>query len=245
MWCVENGCYGLENLSYIPGEVGAAAVQNIGAYGVEVADFIECVHVFDWQTGHTVDIPVACCDYAYRHSRFKGTDSGRFVVTHVTFRLNSSFAPKLEYGGLRNIMSVKGISEVEMTALQLRQLIIEIRRSKLPEVGDLGSAGSFFMNPVVTVEKANELLENNPAMPHYAVGDMVKIPAAWLIEQCGWKGRKIGNVGVYARQPLVIVNLGGASGEEIAALSRQVQEDVRNRFGVKICPEVNFIGNQK
>lgn len=240
-WTVLNGWCGLENLSYIPGEVGAAAVQNIGAYGVEISDVIESITVFEWATQSFHQINVKDCDYGYRYSRFKGKDAGRYVVVDVTFRLFKEFKPKLDYGGLADYLSKNSISLTTLTSRYLRELIIDIRRSKLPEVGELGSAGSFFMNPVVDASCADTLKMNYPNIPTYSTTKGIKIPAAWLIEQCGWKGKSFGSAGVYSKQPLVLVNLGGASSEDILRLAEQVQADVYQKFGIHLIPEVIYI----
>ena len=240
--CISRGWYGLENLSLIPGEVGAAAVQNIGAYGAEVKDFIQRVRLFDLYTLHTCDREAADMDYAYRYSALKSDElRGRYAVTHVELRLSRTFTPLIEYGGLRGALDRAGISEPD--ARQLRQVIIEMRQSKLPDPKILGNAGSFFMNPVVDRTVFESLLFRYPEMPHYEVDPLrVKIPAGWLIEKAGWKGRSLGKAGVYERQALVLVNLGGAQGKDIVALCDAIRSDVKVQFGIDIHPEVNFIG---
>lgn len=239
--CVSHDLHGLENLSLIPGEVGASAVQNIGAYGVEAANYIDQVEVMDVPTGICHTLPAAELEYAYRSSIFKHSLRGRCIITHVVFRLCRHFAPDLEYGAIKRELQTRDLMPESLTAEQLRNVIIEIRRAKLPDTAQLGSAGSFFMNPVVSHEKFKELLLTYPNMPHYEVNGGVKIPAGWMIEQCGWKGRSLGHAGVYSKQALVLVNLGGASGTEIVALSEAVQRDVKQKFGIDIHPEVNFI----
>lgn len=239
-FCVGQGIYGAENLSLIPGDVGASAVQNIGAYGVEVKDIIESVEAIEIATGTKYTFTNADCQYAYRHSRFKDEWRGRFFITYVTYRLSNTFCPKLEYGNIRNELAVKGITEP--TAQQLRQVIIDIRRAKLPDPKEEGNAGSFFMNPVVSRAKYEALQAQYPQMPHYYIdADHEKIPAGWMIDQCGWKGRTVGRAGVHSKQALVLVNRGGATGGEIVALCRQIQQDVKQRFGIEIHPEVNII----
>lgn len=243
-YCVAQGWHGLENLSLIPGEVGASAVQNIGAYGVEAKDFIECVEAVEIATGRRVTLENEECGYAYRQSRFKQDWRNRFVVTHVVYRLSTTFVPQLDYGNLYKVLSSKGTSEGsrEVSALAVRNAIIQIRREKLPDPKDLGNAGSFFVNPVVSGEKYRELAAKYPDMPHYdAGGERVKIPAGWLIEQCGWKGRSLGRAGVYEKQALVLVNRGGATGREIVGLCEAIQHDVREKFGIKIQTEVNIV----
>lgn len=234
-----NGWYGLENLSIIPGEVGASAVQNIGAYGVEAKDFITLVELVDLNTGERKTMTNRECCYGYRQSIFKQPEVwGRYAVTHVHFHLKKHFTPHLEYGGLQKAVANRD----DLTAMELRQIIIEMRNSKLPDPKVLGNAGSFFMNPIITREQFNILVQQFPSMPHYEVDDKhVKVPAGWLIEQSGWKGRNLGKAGVYERQALVLVNLGGATGQDIVALSDAVRANVKQKFGIDIHPEVNFI----
>lgn len=240
-WCVSRHFYGLENLSLIPGEVGASAVQNIGAYGAEAGQFITEVEAVEAATGKLRVFSHEECCYAYRSSVFKHELRGQFIVTHVTYRLPLRFAPDLEYGAIRRELAARSIPPESVTAELLRQLIIEVRRAKLPDPAEVGSAGSFFMNPVVSREKFGELQCRYPDIPHYEVADGVKIPAGWMIEQCGWKGRSLGRAGVYSKQALVLVNLGGATGEDIVRLSEAVRRDVREKFGIDIQPEANFI----
>lgn len=240
-WCVEHGYYGLENLSYIPGEVGASAVQNIGAYGKEVCEFIDSVETVAVATGQPRVFKMEECQYAYRYSTFKAENKGKYIVTHVVFRLSKTFCPDLQYAALSRELTARNIPESTLTAQALRNLVVDVRRSKLPEPSEIGSAGSFFMNPVVDKEVADRLLAQYPNMPHYLVEKGVKVPAGWLIDQCGWKGRRMGNAGVYEKQALVLVNCGGATGEDICTLSKAVQQDVKEKFGISIYPEVNFI----
>ncbi len=232
---LRRGWYGAENLSLIPGEVGASAVQNIGAYGVEVKDLIEKVECMDLQTGEQRTFENTKCCYAYRSSIFKHELCGRYAVTHVVYRLSRTFHPHLDYGNLRAHL------EGEITADDVRNVIIKIRREKLPDPAVMGNAGSFFVNPVVPQEQFDALKKQYPAMPFYEVENGVKIPAGWLIEQCGWKGRQLGYAAVHDRQALVLVNLGGATGEDILRLSDAVCQDVQEKFGISIYPEVNVI----
>jgi UDP-N-acetylmuramate dehydrogenase len=238
-FCVDHGYYGLENLSQIPGEVGASAVQNIGAYGAEVKKFIESVEVVNLFTGeleikHNVD-----CGYAYRYSNFKGPWRGKYAVTHVWFSLDKTFRPNTNYAAVRNIVEEMGADAV--SASVIRQKIIDIRKEKLPDPNVLGNAGSFFMNPIVEKETFLELQKKYPDIPYYEVATGIKIPAGWLIEKCGWKGRHLGRAGIYEKQALVIVNLGGATGNEIVTLSHKVSQEVYEKFGISIKPEVNWI----
>ena len=243
-YCVGNGLYGLENLSLIPGQVGASAVQNIGAYGAEVKDVICSVEAVEIATGKVVTIPAEECHYAYRQSRFKGEWRNRFLITYVTYRLSASFAPHVDYGNIRAELDAKGIATP--TARQLREVIIDIRNAKLPDPKVEGNAGSFFMNPIVSRERFEAIRKDYPAMPFYEVrngqGDSsYKIPAGWMIDQCGWKGKTIGPAGVHSRQALVLVNKGGATGSDIVKLMKAVQHDVSELFGISLQPEVNIV----
>lgn len=233
------GLYGAENLSLIPGDVGASAVQNIGAYGAEAKDLIVRVWAIEIATGEEHAISNEACNYGYRYSRFKTEWHNKYLITRVDFRLSLTFTPQLDYGNIRAELERRGICEP--TAEQLREVIIDIRQQKLPDPKITGNAGSFFMNPVVSREKYEELAARHPDMPHYTVGENEKIPAGWLIEQCGWKGRSMGHAGVHPKQALVLVNLGGATGSEIVALCNAIRHDVNTQFGIDIHPEVNII----
>lgn len=239
--CIKRGYYGIENLSLIPGEVGASAIQNIGAYGVEAKDSIEAVTAIDIEHNRIVILDKTHCRYAYRSSRFKTDWKGRYIITHVLYRLHKTFQPNLEYGALKRELSERNLNV--LTAQTLREVIIDIRRSKLPDPKQIGSAGSFFMNPIISSEQFELLRPLYPDMPHYDMGNnRVKVPAGWMIEQLGWKGRRVGCVGVYSKQALVIVNYGGASGDDVARLSQRIQQDVQKHFGIEIKPEVIWIG---
>ena len=237
---LQNGLYGAENLSLIPGDVGASAVQNIGAYGVEAKDFIRKVHAVEIATGRLCIIDRDDCQYGYRQSRFKQEWKNRFLITKVIYEFSNVFQPRLDYGNIRSELELRGI--VEPTPQQLRQVIIDIRNAKLPGPKIQGNAGSFFMNPVVSRQKYEELAAQYPQMPHYTVDtDYEKIPAGWMIEQCGWKGKSLGRAGVHDKQALVLVNLGGATGQEIVDLCESIRKDVSDKFGIDIHPEVNVI----
>ena len=238
-YTVRHAWYGAENLSLIPGEVGASAVQNIGAYGVEAKDLIVSVDTVSVDTAECRVFTPADCQYAYRASIFKKELKGKYIVTHVTYRLSKVPAFHLDYGNIRSELEKRGC---ELTLQNVRDIIIDIRNSKLPNPAELGNAGSFFMNPIVTQAKYEELLKQYPDIPHYPAGEgMVKIPAGWMIDRCGWKGKSIGAAGVHSRQALVLVNLGGATGQDIICLSRAVIQSVQDTFGITIHPEVNFI----
>ncbi|MCD8319040.1 MAG: UDP-N-acetylmuramate dehydrogenase [Paraprevotella sp.] len=242
-YCVEHGFHGVENLSLIPGDVGASAVQNIGAYGAEVKDVIAEVETVDLHEGTVRVFPVSECGYGYRQSVFKSTLRGRYAVTHVLFKLSREFRPDLDYGGVREALRHSGIRPEAVTAEELRRTIIDIRKAKLPDPTRQGNAGSFFMNPVVEHGEYERLKADYSTMPHYDMGHGgVKIPAGWLIEQCGWKGRALGRAAVHDRQALVLVNRGGATGKDILDLCEAVRTDVLKKFGIAIQPEVNFIG---
>ena len=305
-WAAQENLWGPENLSLIPGEVGASAVQNIGAYGVEAKDIIDTVHAFDRTTRTFVDLPGADCGYGYRTSNFKTVWKGRYIITAVTFRLSAVPRPRLDYGGVRkalearfldsalpgsarndkntpkaegdpsvistrtgdgtsvistkaerdtSVISTKAEGRVEksFTPQEIRDTIIEIRRTKLPDPEEIGSAGSFFCNPVIErahferiVERAKE--ENGPGyeVPHYDVGDRVKVPAAWMIDQCGFKGMRLGGAQVYPKQPLVLVNATGqATPDEIIALEQRIIGTIREKYGIDLHPEVEHVTGQE
>ena len=237
---IETGYYGMENLSLIPGDVGASAVQNIGAYGIEAKDLILCVRMIEIATGKPWMIGNEECEYGYRQSRFKKDWKNRFLITRVTYGLSKTFRPHLDYGNIRAELQNKGISVP--TAQQLRETIIEIRNAKLPNPKVEGNAGSFFMNPIVSRQVYEKLAAQYPKMPHYTVDSLhEKIPAGWMIEQCGWKGKSLGRAGVHDKQALVLVNRGGATGAEIVALCKAIRQDVKTKFDIEIQPEVNII----
>lgn len=237
---VNNHWYGAENLSLIPGDVGAAAVQNIGAYGAEACELIDRVEAIHIADGESVVIPASECGYGYRQSRFKQEWKNQYLITHVVLRFSNQFAPRLDYGNIRSELQRRGIDEP--TPQQLREAIIDIRCRKLPDPAVEGNAGSFFMNPVVSRAKFLELQAKYPQMPHYFIDEEhEKIPAGWMIEQCGWKGRTMGRAGVHDKQALVLVNRGGATGSEVVALCEAVRHDVLQRFGIDIRPEVNIV----
>ena len=237
---IKAGYYGMENLSLIPGDVGASAVQNIGAYGMEASNLILCVSMIEIPTGKPWMIGNEECEYDYRQSRFKQDWKNRFLITRVTYGLARTFQPHLDYGNIRQELERRSIQKP--TAQQLRDVIIDIRNAKLPDPKVEGNAGSFFMNPIVTRQKYEKLAEQYPDMPHYKVDSRhEKIPAGWMIEQCGWKGKSLGRAGVHDKQALVLVNRGGATGAEIVALSDTIRKDVKTKFGIDIHPEVNIV----
>ena len=235
--CVEHGWYGAENLSMIPSEVGARAVQSIGAYGVEVKDLITAVETVNVQ-GYGRVYSVEECEYAYRSSIFKRPENKSGFVTYVRFRLSKEERYTLDYGTIRQELAKYPAPTLPI----VRKVIIEIRESKLPDPKVMGNAGSFFMNPIVAKEKLEALQRDYPRIPYYELPDgRVKIPAGWMIDQCGWKGKSLGPAAVHDKQALVLVNRGGAKGSDIVALSDAVRASVRDKFGIDIHPEVNVI----
>lgn len=235
--CVAQGWAGVENLSAIPGEVGASAVQNIGAYGVEVRDVIARVEAMALD-GTTRTFTNEECGYGYRDSVFKRELRGQYIITHVTYRLEKSPTYRLDYGDLRARVEACG----EPTLKAVREAVTAIRDSKLPDPRVLGNAGSFFTNPVIPRAQYEALKEKYPNMPSYPIDEeRVKVPAGWLIDHAEWKGKALGRAAVHDRQALVLVNLGGATGKEVMTLAERVCEDVFNKYGIRITPEVNFI----
>lgn len=238
--CLQYRQYGAENLSLIPGDVGAVAVQNIGAFGVEAKDIIERVWAVEIATGELKIFMREECDYGYRWSKFKGEWRNQYLITQVDFKLSPLFKPHLDYGNLRQELQQRGIDTP--TPEQLRKVIIDIRRAKLPDPKEKGNAGSFFTNPVVSSEEYAALARQYPDMPHYPTDNQqVKLSAAWMIDRCGWRGRSMGRAAVHDRHALVLVNSGGATGAEIVALAKAIQQDVRDKFGIILQPEVNIV----
>lgn len=240
-WSTKKCLWGAENLSHIPGEVGAAAVQNIGAYGVEFSDIAKRIYCYDIEEEEFVNFNVKECEYGYRDSIFKHTGiKGRYIVTNAIVAFSKDHAPRLEYGHIKEAVEKAGYSDI--TPALVREIITGIRKTKLPETSEIGSAGSFFKNPIVSKDLFDKIVSRNTDMPHYIVENGIKIPAAWLIEQCGWKGRTIGNAGVYKNQPLVLINATGkASPEEIIALKNNIISSVEDKFGISLVPEVEII----
>ena len=238
-WAVERDLWGLENLSLIPGKVGAAPVQNIGAYGREAKDVIERVEMYCVESGSMLTLDAAHCEFGYRESVFKHALKGRVVITAVEIALTRTPQPHLGYGDVEREVEARGGA----TLRNIREAIIAIRRTKLPDTAELGNAGSFFKNPVVDQPVAERLKTEWPDMPLYPAQEpgKAKLAAGWLIDKAGMKGYREGRVGVHERQALVLVNLGGATGGEVIALARKVQTAVRDRFGVEIDTEVNIL----
>ena len=248
-FCVGKGWHGLENLAHIPGKVGAAPVQNIGAYGMELKDsFLRC-EALDLATGETKVFTKKDCRFGYRESVFKNELKGLYVITSVDFLLKKNAPLHLEYGNIKAYLEQNGIESP--TLQQLHDAICAIRDAKLPDVKQIGSAGSFFKNPVIERTQFEALQKEYPTMPHYdEPNGKVKVPAGWLIEHSGpstgsgtasWKGWRNEHVGVYEKQALVLVHYGGGKGQDIVELAQRIQDSVEAKFGIKISPEVNFV----
>jgi UDP-N-acetylmuramate dehydrogenase len=239
-WTLEQGFGGLENLSLIPGTVGAAPIQNIGAYGAEIKDVFHSLTVFDMASGDTRTMTAPECRFGYRDSVFKHAAGVQLVVLDVTFALPRAWQPNLRYAELANALREAGIDQP--TPRQVSEAVIAIRHRKLPDPAEIGNAGSFFKNPVVPGEECARLLAAFPNMVHHAqIDGTEKLAAGWLIDQCGWKGRSMGAAGVYPKQALVLVNNGGATGAEVVALAQAIKADVAERYGVQLEPEPVFI----
>ncbi len=238
-FAVSKGLGGIENLSSIPGETGAAAIQNIGAYGMEIKDVVESVEAYNQLTFERKVFTNAECGYSYRHSVFKDAHNDPYIITFVNLRLQKHPLLHLDYGNLREMLNT---SDTPHSVQAVRNAVVEIRRSKLPEPKELANAGSFFMNPIIPRAQLEELKAAHPDMPSFPVSETaVKISAAWLIEQCGFKGKQEGNVGVYEKQALVIVNYGNATGDEIALFAENIRQAVNEKFGILLKPEVYYV----
>lgn len=239
-WTLDQGLSGLENLSLIPGRVGAAPMQNIGAYGVELAEHLDAVHTWDWAQQKHRRMPASECAFAYRDSRFKSREPDRFLITGLELRLDRRFRPRLAYAGLREELAAAGVATP--TARAVSEAVVRLRRRKLPDPATIGNAGSFFKNPVVSEATAARLADVYPALPlHRTDGDGAKASAAWMIEHCGWKGFRAGDAGVSERHALVLVNHGRASGDEIHALAERIRTDVQATFGISLEAEPRTI----
>ncbi|MCD7976590.1 MAG: UDP-N-acetylmuramate dehydrogenase [Tannerellaceae bacterium] len=238
-YAVKNGWGGVENLSYIPGEAGAAAIQNIGAYGVEIKNCIEKVDTYNQLTREKRVFTREACEYSYRHSYFKNEHNDPHIITYIYLRLSKKPVFTLSYGNLSTLLN----EYPEITLTNIREAVIRIRKEKLPEPEVLGNAGSFFTNPVILQEYFEKIREKYPEIPFYPAGEnKVKVPAGWLIEQCGFRGKSHGSVGVYEKQALVLVNLGGATGDEIALVAESIRTAVSEQFGIDLIPEVKYVG---
>ena len=244
-FAVDNEYWGIENLALVPGTVGAAPMQNIGAYGVELKDTLENVEAFDITTGDKKVFTKEECEFGYRDSVFKNKLKGRYFIFSITLKLSKIPKRNVTYKVLQDYLenlSAQAGNKIETKSLKdISDAVANIRRSKLPDPKIIGNAGSFFKNVFTTKEKVQSLLEEFTDLPYFEEDNLVKIPAGWLIEQCGWKGKSVGNVGVHDKQALVLVNHGGASGEEIKNLAEQIIKSVYEKFGLKLIPEVNLI----
>lgn len=243
MHCVQNDYAGLENLSLIPGTVGAAPMQNIGAYGVEIEQVFDSLTAVHVPTGEQRTFTHADCGFGYRESVFKRDLKGQYIITSVTFRLDQQPTFHTRYGAIQETLDTMGITDDNLSIRAISDAVIRIRRSKLPDPAEIGNAGSFFKNPEIPQEQFDALKAQLPTLPGYPLADenKVKVPAGWLIEQAGWKGHRTGDAGVHAKQALVLVNYGNATGHEILALAHRVQESVQEKYGISITPEVNVV----
>ncbi|MET4105136.1 UDP-N-acetylmuramate dehydrogenase [Hymenobacter sp. UYP22] len=237
---LDNQLNGIENLSLIPGTVGAAPLQNIGAYGAELKDTFDHLEALELATGHVRTFSATECGFGYRESVFKGPLKNQYVVTGLVLRLHRRAQPNVSYGAIQTTLEDMGIGG-EPTPRQVSEAVMHIRRSKLPDPTQIGNAGSFFKNPEVSQAKFDELQAQHPGIPGYPVPGGVKVPAGWLIEQCGWKGQRRGAHGVHDKQALVLVNHGGAQGQDIRELAYDIIASVREKFGIELHPEVNIL----
>lgn len=241
LYAVSKGWGGIENLSLIPGTVGASPIQNIGAYGVELKDVfdgLEAIHVI---SGEKRTFNAAECEFGYRDSVFKRAYRGQWIITAVVFKLWKQGEVNTSYGDIKRVLAELGVSKPGIA--DVSRAVIQIRQQKLPDPAMIGNAGSFFKNPEVAIDFFAALKERFPNLPGYLLENSVKVPAGWLIEQAGWKGHRSGNVGVHERQALVLVNFGGARGVEVQQLATQIQESVNAKFGIFLTPEVNYVSD--
>ena len=240
LWAIEHDLGGIENLSLIPGTVGAAPMQNIGAYGVEIREVFEELEAFEIKSKSVKTFNREDCKFDYRYSVFKGKLKDKYIITSVLFRLNKKHTLNTDYGAIRQTLKEMGYQQLTIKAIS--EAVIHIRQSKLPDPSEIGNAGSFFKNPMIESDHYNALKAAFEDIPGYEVGkDLVKVPAAWLIDQTGWKGKKEGEIGVHRKQPLVLVNYGNGSGKDILYLSMDIQRSVQKKFGIDLEREVNVI----
>ncbi len=238
LFAIENNWAGIENLSLIPGTVGASPMQNIGAYGVEIKDVFHCLKALNRLTYEIEELEANQCRFGYRDSIFKNELKGLYIILSVTFKLDKVPNLKLEYGAIKETLAKHNIETP--TIKSVSDAVIEIRQSKLPDPKQIGNAGSFFKNPTISIEQYESLKTAYSTIPGYSNEEGIKVPAAWLIEQCGWKGKRFGEVGVHEKHPLVLVNYGNGDGAAIRDLSIKIQKSVFDKFGINLHPEVNF-----
>ena len=240
LYCIENDWAGVENLSLIPGTIGAAPMQNIGAYGVEIKDIFESLEAIELSTGETQIFNKEQCQFGYRESFFKKTGKGKYIITAVTLRLNKTPSFHTSYGAIQQTLETMGVQELSIKAIS--NAVIHVRQTKLPDPIHLGNAGSFFKNPSIDKIDYEGLKAEFTDIPGYKQSEnSIKIPAAWLIEQAGWKGKTFGAIGIHKNQPLVLVNYGNGKGDEIKELAFKIRESVASKFGIQLIPEVNII----
>lgn len=239
MTAIQNNWAGIENLSLIPGTVGASPMQNIGAYGVEIKDVFSSLKAVNRETLETEIFNAEECGFGYRESVFKTSLKGNYVITSVIFKLNRNPEFQLSYGAIQETLDQN--TEEEITIKRISEAVIQIRQSKLPDPKKIGNSGSFFKNPIIETELHHQLKSYYPTIPGYADAKGIKVPAAWLIEQCGWKGKRFGEIGVHDKQPLVLVNYGNGDGKAIQDLAQQIIQSVTDKFGIVLEPEVNFL----
>lgn len=239
LYAIDKGWAGIENMSLIPGTVGAAPMQNIGAYGVEIKDVFHSLQAFHWDKKETHSFSKEACEFGYRWSVFKGRLKGQYVITSVTLRLSKKPEYKVSYGDIKSTLEEMQVTQLSLKAVS--EAVISIRQRKLPDPKEIGNAGSFFKNPEISQKQFDSLKEKFPSIVGYpTTPGIVKVPAGWLIDQAGWKGKKIGNIGVHKNQALVLVNYGGGKGEEIWSLAMEIKKTVKSIYGVDIEPEVNI-----
>jgi UDP-N-acetylmuramate dehydrogenase len=240
LFCIDNGFGGVENLSLIPGSVGAAPMQNIGAYGVEIKDVFLELEALNLTTGNIETFDNDACKFGYRESVFKHDLKGKYFITHVTFRLQKNPVLNLDYGAIRDTLNEETIHTPTLT--DVSNAVIKIRQSKLPDPAKIGNSGSFFKNPIISINQYDLLKITYPSLPSYPIdSETVKVPAGWLIEKAGWKGKTIGEIGVHKNQALVLVNYGNGEGSEIKKLSEQIQASILEKFSINLYAEVNII----
>lgn len=241
LWCISQDYGGLENLSLIPGNVGTCPIQNIGAYGVEVKDTITKVEAIEIETSKLITFSNAECQFGYRNSIFKNEAKGKYIITSVSFELTkTNHQLNTSYGAIEVALQEKNITNP--TIKDVSDTVISIRKSKLPDPNEIGNSGSFFKNPVITTEQFLQLQKEYPVIPSYKISEATtKVPAGWLVEQCGFKGKRFGDAGVHEKQALVLVNYANASGLEIYNLAKSIQQTVFNKFKIDLEIEVNII----